>query len=626
VDHQKQIGSKWRRRDSSLWKLKMASISLIITFMFVQSVSWTYANFRPSTINSKEPMYITKFVVLDDDGILKCRFSLLDEDQKYVSADGLVNIKIYDKRGILLYNHSHTIKKEDFGWYELIFTGETLMAYVWEIPFSSIKKGIGPGSATLTFTSGGWIWEIEDDWVTIPEYSEEELAELYEEKYLESRITIDKTIKKMPFEITLLSVGKYTYMPYTWSEEETYFRIDLKVRNIGSQKEYLWEHNIVIIDNLWNQYDQEYGGTLELGELYPGVIRTGSVLFPELNKEADSIRIIITKTEYPEDIVYEFSLDITDIISKDTSIISCSISSNKIIYGEPITVYGSITPTISDVTVTLTYFRPSGATIKRTTTTDFGGNYEYTLTPAEIGQWSIEASWEGNSEYKGATSQTLEFTVVEPPPIGSSKIIVQDDDGNPISGATVSSTAQPSGQQALSGVSGMDGIVTFNEIIAGDYTIQVSKSGYETSSKLVTVIEGETTTQIIQLKEQVGTIKIIIMDAQGKPVSGATVASTSQPGGQSSLSGTSGSDGSVIFSDVKLGSYTFQASKNEYKTKTGSVSVEAGETAELTITIEKEAPEVEEKPGGGIPGFPYESIVLGLVLGAFMLWMMQRRR
>ncbi len=35
---------------------------------------------------------------------------------------------------------------------------------------------------------------------------------------------------------------------------------------------------------------------------------------------------------------------------------------------------------------------------------------------------------------------------------------------------------------------------------------------------------------------------------------------------------------------------------------------------------------VEEKPMGGIPGFPYESIMLGLLLGAFVLWMLQRRR
>ena len=33
-----------------------------------------------------------------------------------------------------------------------------------------------------------------------------------------------------------------------------------------------------------------------------------------------------------------------------------------------------------------------------------------------------------------------------------------------------------------------------------------------------------------------------------------------------------------------------------------------------------------KKPLGGIPGFPYESIILGIVAGVFMLWMLQRRQ
>lgn len=36
--------------------------------------------------------------------------------------------------------------------------------------------------------------------------------------------------------------------------------------------------------------------------------------------------------------------------------------------------------------------------------------------------------------------------------------------------------------------------------------------------------------------------------------------------------------------------------------------------------------EKREEDGGGIPGFPYESIILGLLLGALALWMLQRGR
>jgi hypothetical protein len=52
----------------------------------------------------------------------------------------------------------------------------------------------------------------------------------------------------------------------------------------------------------------------------------------------------------------------------------------------------------------------------------------------------------------------------------------------------------------------------------------------------------------------------------------------------------------------------------EAKTEPASVQEEAKPEAD------------EEKPGFVIPGFPYESIIVGLVIGAFVLWLIQRRQ
>lgn len=119
-----------------------------------------------------------------------------------------------------------------------------------------------------------------------------------------------------------------------------------------------------------------------------------------------------------------------------------------------------------------------------------------------------------------------------------------------------------------------------------------------------------------------GSLKITVKDKDGKPIDGASVASTSQPAGQSSLSGTTGSDGSVTFSGVKAGSYGFQITKSGYAKGTGTVTAVDGQTSELTITLQAE----QAGGGGGIPGFPYESIVLGLILGAIIIWIIQHRR
>ena len=124
-------------------------------------------------------------------------------------------------------------------------------------------------------------------------------------------ITVEETISQGDFSITLLRVGHFTHLEYdTWGDEVTNFRAELRVTNIVSQREYLFRSDVVIVDNLGNQYDSEYGGTLELGEIYPTVTMEGYVLFPSLDENASQITIIITDTGYPEDFVYEFTFNL----------------------------------------------------------------------------------------------------------------------------------------------------------------------------------------------------------------------------------------------------------------------------------------------------------------------------
>jgi len=137
------------------------------------------------------------------------------------------------------------------------------------------------------------------------------LVEMYENRYLQSAISVQQTITKEDFSITLVRVGHFTHREYdTWGDEVTEFRVDLEVTSIANESEYLFASNIVVLDNLHNQYDYTYGGTLELGEIYPRVTREGYVLFPTIDENADRITVIVTDTGYPEDIVYEFTVDL----------------------------------------------------------------------------------------------------------------------------------------------------------------------------------------------------------------------------------------------------------------------------------------------------------------------------
>lgn len=100
-------------------------------------------------------------------------------------------------------------------------------------------------------------------------------------------------------------------------------------------------------------------------------------------------------------------------VPKRPSSISSSINSSKVKVGETIAVSGSITPVRGGETVTLTYQKPDGSTFTRTVITCLGGTYIDSYEPTETGSWNVEAYWEGDPRYEGASSYQIAFTVEE---------------------------------------------------------------------------------------------------------------------------------------------------------------------------------------------------------------------
>jgi len=102
--------------------------------------------------------------------------------------------------------------------------------------------------------------------------------------------------------------------------------------------------------------------------------------------------------------------------------------------------------------------------------------------------------------YTGGEDQ-VEVTINPPSVVGNVLIYVKDSKGNPVSHATVTSTSQPSGQPPLSGTTDNTGYITFENVIAGYYTIEANKTGYNINSQLVDVIARRETTVIIDLSK-----------------------------------------------------------------------------------------------------------------------------
>jgi hypothetical protein len=98
------------------------------------------------------------------------------------------------------------------------------------------------------------------------------------------------------------------------------------------------------------------------------------------------------------------SSDVSLTVSKRSTTLSCLASTSEVTEGELITVYGEISPAVSGVTVTLTYTKPDESTITRTVTTGADGGYSDSYRPVGEGQWSVTATWDGDSTHDGSSS------------------------------------------------------------------------------------------------------------------------------------------------------------------------------------------------------------------------------
>jgi hypothetical protein len=82
-----------------------------------------------------------------------------------------------------------------------------------------------------------------------------------------------------------------------------------------------------------------------------------------------------------------------------------------------------------------------------------------------------------------------------------------------------------------------------------------------------------------------GNLSVLVLGENGVPLSGAKVVSNTQPEGQLKVTGLTGSDGQVIFNDIKAGDYEFYVSRFDYEQKEFKISVAAGRSTDITVNL-----------------------------------------
>ena len=163
------------------------------------------------------------------------------------------------------------------------------------------------------------------------------------------------------------------------------------------------------------------------------------------------------------------------------------------VFGQTITINGSIVPIHANVYVELTFARPDGSTTTRSCRTSTDGTYRATFVPDRAGLWTVKAQWSGDADHGGAISSDLTFAVQKAPTVISitvspgsvdegSSVKISGSISPALTGALISITlTRPDGSTVLRSSTSSDGIFsdTYTPDSIGRWTVKASWLGNE---------------------------------------------------------------------------------------------------------------------------------------------------
>jgi hypothetical protein len=158
-----------------------------------------------------------------------------------------------------------------------------------------------------------------------------------------------------------------------------------------------------------------------------------------------------------------------------------------------------------------------------------------------------------------------------------------------VSGAYVVSTSQPSGQLPIQSTTNSSGYVFFPSLVAGNYTLIVSKDGYHNSTVSVLVNGNATNVYQILLAAFPCFITLRLLDNSTRnPISGVAVSlsgiSARAPGSQLWMNFTDG-QGFVSFGLIPHGNYVVNFSKSGYDPYGMNIYLDPGQNQSWIILL-----------------------------------------
>ncbi len=254
---------------------------------------------------------------------------------------------------------------------------------------------------------------------------------------------------------------------------------------------------------------------------------------------------------------------------------------------------------LQDATVELT--PASGASVSKTTNAD--GLVVFEKLPK--GNYTLKVSKNGYTT-KEAIAVELDGDKTEPVTLeksntpGVSKytltVSVSDADGA-LQDATVELT--PASGASVSKTTNADGLVVFEKLPKGNYTLKVSKNGYTTKEAIAVELDGDKTEPVTLEKSSTPgvskyTLTVAVSDADGA-LQGATVELT--PAGGAAVTKTTEADGKAAFAELAAGNYTLKVSKEGYTAKSDiAITLDGDKTEKVTLEKSNNQPKPEPAP------------------------------
>ena len=239
-------------------------------------------------IQDNTPKYVGDFTISSEDSsFFEVRFGFFDEDKEYVKTHGSGNLNIVNDENEEVFSVDFDFNETDFKTYTNMFSNSEILSATFSLGKEDItktKESYGTGYLSVSLEDGTYFETLETSIYGLPTYSIEELSDMKEQEYNKEKTEINKEINSGNFNIQFLTSGFFT--EESWLGTEEYYRIDMRVKNTGNEKDTLSMSDFVIITPNGYQYERSYGGTLSTSyeSYYPGITKEGYVLFEGVPK------------------------------------------------------------------------------------------------------------------------------------------------------------------------------------------------------------------------------------------------------------------------------------------------------------------------------------------------------